>query len=258
MAMRRGRGKRRGRGPRGRALRGPAARRPLRRPAGAPAARRPRTRRPGTRRPRTRRPNANRIGVLISGRGSNLLAILDRIDAGALDAEVAVVIGNEPEAAGLAAARRRGVRTAVVDHRKSPDRETHDRRMAEILEGAGVGLICLAGYMRLLSPWFVRRFAGRILNIHPSLLPAFPGVDAHRQALRAGVKVSGCTVHFVDEGIDSGPIILQAAVPVLDDDTEQTLAARILKSEHVLYGRAIGLYFAGRLRIEGRRVLGAE
>jgi phosphoribosylglycinamide formyltransferase-1 len=186
------------------------------------------------------------------------MAILDRIAAGALDAEVAVVVCNEPEAPGLAAARRRGVPTAVVDHRRSPDRETHDRRMAAILEDARVGLVCLAGYMRLLSPWFVRRFAGRVLNIHPSLLPAFPGVDAHRQALAAGVKVSGCTVHFVDEGVDSGPIVLQEAVPVLDGDTEESLAARILKVEHVLYGRAIALFFAGRLRPAGRRVLGAD
>jgi phosphoribosylglycinamide formyltransferase-1 len=128
--------------------------------------------------------------------------------------------------------------------------------MARVLESARVGLVCLAGYMRLLSPWFVRRFAGRILNVHPSLLPAFPGLDAQRRALAAGVKVSGCTVHFVDEGLDSGPIVLQQAVPVLDRDTETTLAARILEVEHVLYARAIALFFAGRLRVEGRRVLG--
>lgn len=248
MANRRRRGAGRGSGGRIRARRRPRSGRPVPRPRAAPTA-------PPA---RSRRPTANRLGVLISGRGSNLLAILDRIAAGALDAEVVLVLSNEPDAPGLEAARRRGVRTAVVDHRESPDRETHDRRMAELLEAAGVRLVCLAGYMLLLSGWFVRRFAGRILNIHPSLLPAFPGVDAHRQALEAGVKVSGCTVHFVDEGLDSGPIIVQAAVPVLEDDTEETLAARILEVEHVLYSRAIGLYFAGKLRVVGRRVLGSR
>lgn len=200
----------------------------------------------------------NRIGVLISGRGSNLIAILDRIDAGALDARVAIVISNEPQAAGLAAARGRGVATLVIDHRASGGREAHDRSMAAALENAGVGLVCLAGYMRRLSPWFVTQFRGRILNIHPSLLPAFPGLDVQRAAIEAGAKVSGCTVHFVDEGVDTGPIVLQATVPVLDADTPESLAARILIEEHRLYSRAIALYFAGRLRIEGRRVLGAD
>jgi phosphoribosylglycinamide formyltransferase-1 len=200
----------------------------------------------------------NRIGVLISGRGSNLVAILDRIDAGDLDARVALVISNEPQAAGLAAARARGVDTLVVDHRASTSRETHDQAMAEALERAGVDLVCLAGYMRRLSPGFVGRFRGRLLNIHPSLLPAFPGLDVQRQAIEAGVKVSGCTVHFVDEGVDTGPIVLQAVVPARDDDTPDSLAARILVEEHRLYSRAIALYFSGRLRIEGRRVLGAE
>lgn len=184
-----------------------------------------------------------------------MLAILDAIAAGTLDARVAVVISNEPEAAGLQAARARGVRTEVIDHRASPSREAHDRKMAAILEGAGAGLVCLAGYMRLLSPWFVRRFSGRILNIHPSLLPSFPGTAAQQAALDAGVKVSGCTVHFVDEGMDSGPIILQEPVRVLDDDTAATLAARILEQEHRLYSRAIALFFSGRLRVVGRRVL---
>ena len=200
----------------------------------------------------------NRIGVLISGRGSNLLAILDRIDAGALDARVAIVISNEPQAPGLAAARERGIATLAIDHRASGDREAHDRSMAEALENAGVGLVCLAGYMRRLSPWFVERFRGRILNIHPSLLPAFPGLDVQRAAIEAGAKVSGCTVHFVDEGVDTGPIVLQAAVPVHDADTPESLAARILIEEHRLYSRAIALYFSGRLRIEGRRVLGGD
>ena len=200
----------------------------------------------------------NLIGVLISGRGSNLTAILDRIDAGELQARVAVVISNEPAAAGSALARVRGCEVEVIDHRMSADRETHDRRMAEALERRSVRLVCLAGYMRLLSPWFVRRFAGRILNIHPSLLPAFSGTGAQRRALEEGVRWSGCTVHFVDEGLDSGPIILQTPVPVRDEDTKETLAARILEQEHLLYSRAIGLFFSGRLRIEGRRVLGTD
>ena len=198
------------------------------------------------------------IGVLISGRGSNLMAILDRIEAGDLDARVAIVISNEPRAAGIAAARARGCEVEVVDHRASSDREAHDRRMAEVLERHGVRLVCLAGYMRLLSAWFVSRFAGRVLNIHPSLLPAFPGTEAQRQAIEAGVRWSGCTVHFVDEDLDAGPIVLQTPVAVKEDDTPQTLAARILATEHELYWRAIALFFSGRLRIEGRRVMGAE
>ena len=201
--------------------------------------------------------SSNLIGVLISGRGSNLQAILDRIDAGELDARVAVVLCNEPLAAGISAARARGCEVVVVDHRESPDREAHDRRMAEELERRAVRLVCLAGYMRLLSPWFVRRFAGRILNIHPSLLPAFPGTDVQRRTLEQGVRWTGCTVHFVDEGLDSGPIILQETVPVRDDDTPEALAARILEQEHQLYARAIALFFSGRLRIVGRRVFGA-
>jgi phosphoribosylglycinamide formyltransferase-1 len=198
------------------------------------------------------------VGVLISGRGSNLLALLDRIASGELDARVAIVISNEPQAAGLAAARARGIATEVIDHRASATREAHDRLMAGALERAGVGLVCLAGYMRRLSGWFVERFRGRILNIHPSLLPAFPGLDVQRAAIEAGAKVSGCTVHFVDEGVDTGPILLQAVVPVRDDDTPESLAARILVEEHRLYSRAIALYFSGRLRIVGRRVLGAD
>jgi len=203
-----------------------------------------------------RGPSKNLVGVLLSGRGSNLVAILDRIAAGDLDASVVLVIGNEPSAAGLQAARARGVPTLVVDHCRSPSREAHDRKIAAALEAAGARLICLAGYMRLLSPWFVERFAGRVINIHPSLLPSFSGLEAQRQAIEAGVKISGCTVHFVDERVDSGPIILQEAVPVLDGDTPETLAARILEKEHVLYSRAIALYFSGRLRVGGRRVLG--
>jgi len=200
----------------------------------------------------------NLVGVLLSGRGSNLVAILDGIAAGELEASVVLVIGNEPSADGVQAARSRGVPTLVVDHRQSPSREAHDREMAVALEAAGARLICLAGYMRLLSPWFVERFAGRVMNIHPSLLPSFPGREAQRQAIEAGVRISGCTVHFVDERADSGPIILQEAVPVLDGDTPETLGARILEKEHVLYSRAIALYFSGRLRVEGHRVLGTS
>lgn len=198
----------------------------------------------------------NLIGILISGRGSNMLAILDRIAAGSLDAHVALVISNEASAAGLEAARARGVPTLLIDHHLSPTRLEHDRKMAGALEAAGVRLVCLAGYMRLLSAWFVDRFKGRVMNIHPSLLPSFPGIEAQRQAIEAGVKISGCTVHFVDERVDSGPIILQEPVPVLDDDTPETLAARILKEEHQVYSRAIALFFSGRLRLVGRRVLG--
>ncbi len=201
--------------------------------------------------------SSNLIGVLISGRGSNLQAILDRIDAGDLPARVAVVLCNEPGAAGISLARARGCDVVIVDHRDGADREAHDRRMAEELERRAVRLVCLAGYMRLLSPWFVRRFAGRVLNIHPSLLPAFPGTDVQRRTLEHGVHWTGCTVHFVDEGLDSGPIVLQQPVPVRDDDTADTLAARILEQEHQLYARAIALFFSGRLRIAGRRVLGA-
>ncbi len=197
-----------------------------------------------------------RIGVLISGRGSNLVAILDHIERGELDAVLALVISNEPKAPGLAAARARGVETLVIDHRQSDTREAHDRRMAAELEARRVDLICLAGYMRLLSPWFVRRFTGRVLNIHPALLPSFPGTDVQRAALERGVKLSGCTVHFVDEGVDSGPIVMQVAVPVLDDDTPESLTARILEAEHRIYSRAIALFLSGRLTVSGRRVLG--
>jgi phosphoribosylglycinamide formyltransferase 1 len=195
----------------------------------------------------------NRIGILISGRGSNMRAILDRIAAGDLEARAALVISNEASAAGLAVARERGVPTLIIDHRDSRTREEHDRKLASALDSAGVELVCLAGYMRLLTPWFVRHFEGRILNIHPSLLPSFPGRNAARQAIEAGVAISGCTVHLVDEQVDSGPIILQEAVPVLPDDDEESLAARILQKEHILYSRAIALYFSGPLRIAGRR-----
>jgi phosphoribosylglycinamide formyltransferase 1 len=195
-----------------------------------------------------------RLGILISGRGSNFLAIADSIEQGKLDAEIAVVLSNHPDAPGLELARNRGLRTAAMASR-GQDREVFDRQVIAELRNADVELVCLAGYMRILSGHFIREFRGRILNIHPSLLPAFPGLDAQHQAVAHGVKVSGCTVHFVDEGLDSGPIVQQAAVPVLDEDTAESLSARILKEEHRIYTEAIALVLSGRYRIDGRRVV---
>jgi phosphoribosylglycinamide formyltransferase-1 len=195
-----------------------------------------------------------RLGVLISGRGSNMAALADAVADGRLPAEIALVLSNEPEAPGLALAADRGLPVAVADHRGRP-RAEHDAAVSALLEEAGATLVCLAGYMRLLSAPFVRRHRGRILNVHPSLLPAFPGLHAQRQALEHGVKVAGATVHLVDEQLDHGPILLQAAVPVRDDDTEDSLSARILTVEHRLYPEAVRLLAEGRLRIEGRRVV---
>lgn len=192
-----------------------------------------------------------RVGILISGRGSNMLALLDAMAEGRIPADPAVVISNRGTAPGLAAAAARGVATEVVRGR---DRARQEERILERLDRHRVDLVCLGGYMRLLTPRMVRALPGRILNIHPSLLPAFPGLDAAGQALRYGVKQSGCTVHFVDEECDQGPIVAQAAVPVLDDDTEDTLAARILEQEHRIYPEAVRLFFEGRLALEGRRV----
>jgi len=194
-----------------------------------------------------------RLGILLSGRGSNFVAIADSIAAGRLDSEIAVVISNRADAPGMTAARARGLKVMLLPSR-GIEREEHDGLLANELDQAGVDLICLAGYMRLLSASFIRRYPLRILNIHPSLLPAFPGLDVQQKAIDHGVKVSGCTVHFVDEGLDSGPIVKQAAVPVLDDDTAGSLAARILKEEHRLYSEAIALVLSGKYRIEGRRV----
>ncbi len=196
-----------------------------------------------------------RLGILLSGRGSNFLAIADSIAAGRLDAEVAVVISNRPEAPGIDAAKARGLNARVLASR-GLDREIYDRQLVAELEANHVDFVCLAGYMRLLSGYFIRSFPMRILNIHPSLLPAFPGLDAQHQALEHGVKYSGCTVHFVDEGLDSGPIIKQAVVPVLDGDTVDSLSARILAEEHRIYAESIALVVSGRYRIEGRRVVG--
>lgn len=195
-----------------------------------------------------------RLGILISGRGSNFEAIAAHIAAGKLDAEIAVVISNRPQAPGLEIARRRGI-PAVCIASQGLNREVYDRMVIEELRRREVDLICLAGFMRLLSAAFVRAFPLRVLNIHPSLLPAFPGLEAQHQAVEHGVKISGCTVHFVDEHLDHGPIVLQTAVPVLDDDTADTLSARILKEEHRIYSEAIGIVLSGNFRLEGRRVI---
>jgi phosphoribosylglycinamide formyltransferase-1 len=193
------------------------------------------------------------VGVLISGRGSNLQALLDAEARGELGGRVAVVISNVAGAAGLERARRAGVPALVRDHRGRP-REEHDRAVLADLRAHAVELVCLAGYMRLVSTVLLDAFPHRVLNVHPSLLPAFPGLDAQRQAWEHGVKVSGATVHLVEAGLDCGPIVLQEAVPVLEDDTPETLAARILAAEHRLYPRAVRLLLEGRCRVEGRRV----
>jgi phosphoribosylglycinamide formyltransferase 1 len=195
-----------------------------------------------------------RLGILLSGRGSNFEAIADNVAAGAIPAEIAVVIANRPEARGLEIARRRGL-NAVLIPSKGLDREIYDRMVVDQLRHDGVDLVCLAGFMRLLSAYFIRQFPNRILNIHPSLLPAFPGLDGQHQALEHGAKITGCTVHFVDEDLDHGPIIVQAAVPVLDTDAVDSLSARILREEHRIYSEAIRLVLAGNYRIVGRRVL---
>jgi phosphoribosylglycinamide formyltransferase-1 len=195
------------------------------------------------------------IGVLISGSGTNLQAIIDAIEAGKLDAKIEVVVSNKANAFGIERARRHGIPTEVLDHRSFSSREAYDEAVVAILRQQRVALVVLAGFMRLLSPGFIRAFANRIMNIHPALLPAFPGLNVQQRAVEHGVRFSGCTVHFVNEECDEGPIIIQAVVPVLPDDTGETLAARILEQEHRIYPRAIQLYAAGRLRIVGRRVV---
>jgi phosphoribosylglycinamide formyltransferase-1 len=195
-----------------------------------------------------------KLGVLLSGRGSNFEAIADSIRAGRLDAEIAVVISNRAEAPGLESAKYRGL-NAVFIPSKGRVREEHDAEIVAALKQAGVDLVCLAGYMRLLSVDFVRAFPNRIVNIHPSLLPAFPGVDAQKQAFAYGVKVSGCTVHFVDEHLDHGPIILQKTVPVLQSDDEHSLSARILEQEHIAYPEAIAKLLSGDFEIRDRQVI---
>ncbi|MGD0179192.1 MAG: phosphoribosylglycinamide formyltransferase [Terriglobales bacterium] len=194
------------------------------------------------------------LGILLSGRGSNFEAIAKNVAAGCIpDARIAVVISNREDAGGIETARRFGL-TALVIPSRAKDRAEHDREVVAALKEHKVDLVCLAGYMRLLSPWFVQQFPRRILNIHPSLLPAFPGLEAQEQAFAYGVKVSGCTVHFVDEELDHGAIVLQKAVPVLDIDDEHTLAARILEQEHIAYSEAINIVLQGKFEITGRRL----
>ena len=195
-----------------------------------------------------------RLGILLSGRGSNFEAIARNVQAGKIPAEIAVVISNKQEALGLVRAREMGLETRFIPS-KGKEREAFDREVVAVLKEFQVDLVCLAGFMRILSPYFVREFPRRILNIHPALLPSFPGEDAQRQALEHGVKFTGCTVHLVDEGMDTGPIVCQAVVPVQDDDTAETLAARILQEEHRIYSEAICLLLEDKLRFEGRRVL---
>lgn len=196
-----------------------------------------------------------RIAVLLSGRGSNFEAIAESVRDGRIPgAEIAVVLSNREGGPGIDKARQRGLETRVIPS-KGRQREEYDREVVAVLKEKKVDLVCLAGFMRLLSPYFVSEFRHRILNIHPALLPAFPGLEAQKQALEAGVKVSGCTVHFVDENMDAGPIVLQAVVPVHDDDTEERLSARILREEHRIYTEAINIVLSGRYRIEGRRVV---
>jgi phosphoribosylglycinamide formyltransferase 1 len=206
----------------------------------------------------SRQPEAmHSLGILLSGRGSNFVAIADSIDAGRIPgARIAVVISNKPDAPGIATARQRGLNALVIPSKGKP-REEHDREVVAALKQHNVDLICLAGYMRLLSPWFVQQFPQRILNIHPSLLPAFPGLEAQEQAFAYGVKVSGCTVHFVDEELDHGAIIVQKTVPVLDADDEHALAARILEQEHIAYTEAINIVLGGEFAVQGRRLKSA-
>ena len=196
-----------------------------------------------------------RLGVLISGRGSNLQAIIDAVADGRLDASIAVVVSNKPNAGGLERASAAGIETAVLEHTAYDSREAYDLTLVETLGRYQVDLVCLAGFMRLLSPVIIDAFPNRILNVHPSLLPAFPGMHGQTQAIEYGTKVAGATVHIVTPELDAGPIVLQATVPVEDDDTPESLAARILEQEHRIYPEAIGLVLAGGWRIEGRRFL---
>ena len=196
-----------------------------------------------------------RIGVLLSGRGSNFEALADSVAAGRIpDAHIAIVIANREGAEGIERANARGIATKVLPSR-GLEREAYDRQVVSVLREHQVDLVCLAGYMRLLSPYFIQYFPQRILNIHPSLLPSFPGLESQRQALEYGVKFAGCTVHFVDENLDAGPIILQAVVPVLDTDTSDTLSEKILREEHRIYSEAVKIILDGRFKIEGRRVI---
>ena len=194
------------------------------------------------------------LGVLCSGRGTDLQSIIDAIGRGEVDAEISIVLTDKPDAYALERAKKAGIKAVCVNRKEYSDRESFEKVLVQELRAAGVTLVVLAGFMRILTPYFVRSFPGHIMNIHPALLPSFPGAHAHRDVLAYGVKVSGCTVHFVDEGTDSGPIILQRAVPVLDDDTEETLGARVLEQEHIIYPQAIQLFCEGRLQVEGHHV----
>ena len=195
------------------------------------------------------------LGILLSGRGSNFEAIAANVSTGRIpNAQIAIVISNKPDAGGLEIARRLGLTTLVIPS-KGKEREDHGHEVVAALKKHKVDLICLAGYMRLLSPWFVQQFPHRILNIHPSLLPAFPGLEAQEQAYAYGVKVTGCTVHFVDEELDHGAIIVQKAIPVLDSDDEQTLSARILEQEHIAYSEAINIVLSGKYEVVGRKLM---
>ena len=195
------------------------------------------------------------IGVLISGGGTNLQAIIDAIEAKRLDAAIKLVLSNKVDAYGLVRAKNHGIATEILDHKIYSSRETYDEAVVDLLRAHGVELVVLAGFMRLLSPVFVKAYSNRIMNIHPALLPSFPGLHVQKKAVEYGVRFSGCTVHFVNDECDEGPIIIQAVVPVFADDTEAKLAARILKEEHRIYPRAIQLYAEGRLRVDGRRVI---
>jgi phosphoribosylglycinamide formyltransferase-1 len=196
-----------------------------------------------------------RLGVLISGRGSNLQAIIDAVAEGRLDADIAVVISNRADAAGLERARTAGIETLILPHKAYADRASYDRALASELKARGVRLVCLAGFMRLLGPAFIDQFPDAVLNIHPSLLPAFPGLDAQRQAFAHGVTITGATVHLVTADLDAGPILLQAAVEVTKEDTVETLSARILEQEHRIYPAAIAMALSGNWRVEGRRIV---
>ncbi len=195
-----------------------------------------------------------KLGVLCSGRGTDLQSIMDAINNGEVAADIAVVLTDKPDAFALERAASAGIKAVCVNRKQFDGRESFEQALVSELQASGVTLVVLAGFMRILTPYFVRQYAGRIMNIHPALLPSFPGAHAHQDVLAYGVKISGCTVHFVDEGTDSGPIILQAAVPVLDGDTEEALGARVLEQEHIIYPRAIQLYCEGKLEIHGRHV----
>src|SRR5581483_248872 len=208
---------------------------------------------PRAKKPRPKAGTMKNLGILLSGRGTNFLAIAESVRQGLIPARIAVVISNRAEAPGIARAREMGLDARVIPS-KGRQREEHDAQVVAVLKEKQVDLVCLAGYMRLLSPLFIRAFPNRILNIHPSLLPAFPGLEAQKQAIEYGAKVSGCTVHLVDEHLDHGPILVQKAVPVLEDDDEHTLAARILEQEHLAYTEAINMVLSGNFEVVGRRI----